>query len=35
VYTSDSDGDGLNDFFEPAGGYLLSSVAEASGDSLV
>jgi len=25
----------LNDFFEPAGGYLLSSVAEASGDSLV
>ncbi len=35
VYTSDSDGDSLNDFFEPAGGYLLSSVSEVPGVSLI
>jgi len=26
VYTSDADSDGRNDFFEPAGGYLLSAM---------
>jgi hypothetical protein len=29
VYTSDADSDGRNDFFEPAGGYLLSGLINA------
>ena len=29
VYTSDTDADGRNDFFEPAGGYVLSGMTQA------
>lgn len=35
VYTSDVDADGRNDFFEPAGGYLLSGMAHAQDSAVV
>lgn len=35
VYTSDSDGDGRNDFFEPAGMYATSVGSQGYGSSLV
>ena len=35
VYTSDTDNDGRNDFFEPAGGYLLSGLVSMQDSSPV